>query len=188
MLDAGEHMAPIKSLTLTPDGKQLVSAGDDKAIRIWVEDGQDRQNYTRAGGARMKARFTPWRCRPTGAGWRPVVGFPARVKESDAIRLYDFATGQLVALFKGHTNGVQGLAFSPDGERLISGSHDKSAIIWDVEGRKLLRRLKGHTDYPVTYPVAFTPDGERAVTGSYDTTLRLWRVSDGVSSSSPAIA
>ena len=51
---------------------------------------------------------------------------------SCAIRLYDFASGKLVALLKGHENVVYGLAFSPDGSRLISGSVDNTAIIWDT--------------------------------------------------------
>jgi WD40 repeat protein len=94
-----------------------------------------------------------------------------------AIRLYDFASGNLIVLVKGHTNSVSSVAFSPDGKRLISGGGDNSAIIWDVEGRKLLHRMEGHTDD--IYAVAFTPDGQRVVTGSYDSTLRLWRVADG---------
>ena len=97
--------------------------------------------------------------------------------EVGAIRLYDFASGELKALLKGHTNVVYGLAFSPDGKTLISGGVDHDAILWDVETKTLLHRLEGHRDD--IYAVGFTPDGARAVTGSYDTTLRLWSVADG---------
>ena len=57
------------------------------------------------------------------------------------IRLYDFATGRLVRLLQGHTSVVNGLEFSTDGRRLISGSGlgDFSAIIWDVESGKRLQ-------------------------------------------------
>jgi len=34
-LDTGGHMAIIKGLAFTPDGRQLVSASDDKTIRVW---------------------------------------------------------------------------------------------------------------------------------------------------------
>ena len=34
-LDTGGHMGPIKGLAFTPDGKFIVSAGDDKVIRVW---------------------------------------------------------------------------------------------------------------------------------------------------------
>src|SRR5437899_1702202 len=35
MLDTGGHMALLRDLAFTPDGKQLISAGDDKVIRVW---------------------------------------------------------------------------------------------------------------------------------------------------------
>ena len=120
----------------------------------------------------------PWRCRPMGAGWRWGDGFIITIRLSGQnIRLYDFASGELKALLKGHSDAVVGLAFSPDSTRLISGGGDFSAIIWDVTNKKLLHRLEGHT--APTYAVGFSADGARAVTGSEDTTLRLWRVADG---------
>lgn len=35
MLDTGEHMALIRELAFTPDGKQLVSASENQTIRLW---------------------------------------------------------------------------------------------------------------------------------------------------------
>jgi WD40 repeat protein len=178
MLDTGGHMALIRGLTFTPDGKQLVSAGDDKVIRVWDWQAAKTVRTIRGEvGPGEEGKILAMALSPDGhwlaaGGW-----FLGTREESDAIRLYNFTTSQLVALFKGHTNIVEGLAFSPDGKRLISGSSDYSAIIWDVENRKLLQHLLGHTDR--IYGVAFTPDGERAVTGSVDTTLRLWRAGDG---------
>jgi WD40 repeat protein len=101
------------------------------------------------------------------------------------IRLYDFASGRLVSLLKGHTAVVSGLAFSPDSNLLISGSGqgDLSAIIWDVEKHRALHRLRGHTQE--VYAVGFTPDGQRAVTGSLDGTLRLWSARDGTQIGNP---
>jgi WD40 repeat protein len=55
------------------------------------------------------------------------------------IRLYDFATGKLMALLKGHTAVVNGLAFSPDSKRLISGGGlgDLSAIRYGVPAKQV---------------------------------------------------
>jgi WD40 repeat protein len=180
MLDTGGHMALIRGLAFTPDGKQLISASDDKVIRVWDwRAGKTITTIRGQVGPGPDGTIYAMALSPDGrwlaaGGWIKVPG-----EQGHVIRLYDFATGKLAALLNGHTAVVDSLAFSPDGHRLISGSGlgDFSAIIWDVEGRKLLHRLRGHTAH--INGVAFTPDGQRVVTGSDDTTLRLWRVSDG---------
>jgi WD40 repeat protein len=50
---------------------------------------------------------------------------------------------QLVAQL-GHPLGLTGRALSPDGQLLVTGGDDGSAIVWDVATEKELRRLKGH--------------------------------------------
>ena len=108
---------------------------------------------------------------------------PAEDEEAHLIRVYDFQSGELKALLKGHTNTIKGLAFSHDGKKLISGEGGEKAfaIIWDVERGTILHRLEGHTD--AIYGVGFTPDGSKAVTGSHDHTLRLWNAGPAASSS-----
>ena len=67
---------------------------------------------------------------------------------------------------------VRSVAFSADGERILTGSDDKTARLWDAKTGAEIYALKGHTD-PVT-SVAFSPDGARILTGSDDNTARLW--------------
>jgi WD40 repeat protein len=69
---------------------------------------------------------------------------------------------------------VYAVAFSPDGARVVTGSGDATAKVWDASNGKLLSSLKGH-QASVT-AVAFSPDGERVVTASGDRTARLWDV------------
>ena len=75
------------------------------------------------------------------------------------------------AVLEGHEDSVVSVAFSSDGTRLLTGSHDKTARIWDVEGRQLAV-LAGHEE-EVT-GVAFSPEGDRILTCSWDGTVRLW--------------
>jgi hypothetical protein len=78
---------------------------------------------------------------------------------------------------KGHTHGVYAVAITPDGKRAISGSSDKTCIIWDLTSGEALQTLKGHTSDVLA--VAITPDGKRAISGSYDKTCILWDLTSG---------
>jgi len=67
---------------------------------------------------------------------------------------------------------VNGVAFSPDGKRIVTASWDKTARVWDADSGQELRKLEGHTGY--VYGVAFSPDGQRIATASGDNTARVW--------------
>jgi WD40 repeat protein/DNA-binding XRE family transcriptional regulator len=87
------------------------------------------------------------------------------------------AAGAIIRRFEGHTGGVNGVAFSPDGHTALSASDDGSLILWDVANGQIVRRFQGHTR-GVTR-VAFSPDGKTALSGSYDKSLILWDVGSG---------
>jgi WD40 repeat protein len=181
-LDLGGHMAKIKAVAFTPDGSQLVSASDDKTIRVWdVASGKTARVIRGEAALGDAGKIYAMALSPDGK-WLAAGGSLAAFtgdnhKDIGAIRLYDFASGRLEVLLKGHENAVLGLAFSPDSQRLISGSEDRTAMIWDVAAGKALHKLEGHMDR--IYAVGFTSDGARAVTGSDDHELRLWSAEDG---------
>jgi WD40 repeat protein/transcriptional regulator with XRE-family HTH domain len=79
--------------------------------------------------------------------------------------------------FAGHRDVVWGVAFSPDGKYLGTGSKDKTARLWDLATGKTIRVFTGHTD--AVEEVAFSPDGKYLLTASDDKTARLWDIASG---------
>src|SRR5262249_29029428 len=77
----------------------------------------------------------------------------------------------------GHTDAVTSVAFSPDGSRIVTGSNDQTAKVWEARTGAPQLDLKGHTSWVVS--LAFSPDGMRIVTGSYDHTAKVWDARTG---------
>ena len=76
-----------------------------------------------------------------------------------------------------HSSFVSSVAFSPDGSRVLSGSHDNTVKLWDATTGALLRTFKGHAQRISS--VAFSPDGARVLSGSLDNTVKLWDAATG---------
>lgn len=77
---------------------------------------------------------------------------------------------------KGHTDKVSSVAFSHDGSRVITGSWDKTARVWDVKTGKQLQVLKGHTN--TVYLVRFSHDSSKVLTAA-SMAVKRWNASTG---------
>lgn len=105
-------------------------------------------------------------------------------------RLWDRATGQILATFDHKKHPVLAAAISPDGKILATGSGDPDGFIklWDLETHLPISRKfenpsqqepfdRGHTEGVLS--ISFSKDGQRLLTSSYDKTARLWDVASG---------
>jgi WD40 repeat protein len=73
-----------------------------------------------------------------------------------------------------HRHWVYCVAFSPDGQYIVSGSEDKTVRLWNLQGNPVGQPFQGHDDAVLS--VAFSPDGQYVVSGSEDKTVRLWNL------------
>jgi WD40 repeat protein len=66
----------------------------------------------------------------------------------------------------GHTGQITAMAFSPDRQRLVTGSDDSTVRVWDLATGQQQLNLRG--DQKIITAVAFSPDGGRLASGSAD--------------------
>ena len=83
----------------------------------------------------------------------------------------------------GHTDAVLCLSFSRDGDRLASGSRDKTAKIWDVRSGHQALSLRGHPNW--VNSAVFGPDDRLVITSSEH--LRVWDASPCTSEAKAAV-
>ncbi|KAK9467637.1 quinon protein alcohol dehydrogenase-like superfamily [Lipomyces arxii] len=82
------------------------------------------------------------------------------------------------ATMSGHGGTILSMAFSPKtSTRLITGSGDGTARVWDSETGTPVAAMKGHDKWVLC--VAWSPDGELMATGSMDCSVRIWDIKTG---------
>ena len=93
------------------------------------------------------------------------------------IKVWDAATGRELLVLKGHADLVVGLAFSTDGERMVSADSAGWVRLWDATTGREIRAFRSNVG-PL-WSLAYHPDGRRVALGGEDGTVSLWDVTTG---------
>jgi WD40 repeat protein/tetratricopeptide (TPR) repeat protein len=143
------------------DGRTVLTGASDGLARLWDV-------------ATQKMIGEPLACNDSigAVAFRPDGrAFVTAGKRGGVVQVWDVSTRRPMIAFQ-HVGGVVAAAFSPDGERLITGSADRSAQLWDVtRGRPLGARML-HPQ--AVSSVAVSPDGTLVLTGCLDRAARIW--------------
>jgi WD40 repeat protein len=115
------HQTAVTSLTISADGKTLISAGYEGTIRFWDTDTWQEQKSI---PIQQRGTF-PVQLSPDGK--HLAVGCEYMVK------IFDREDGRQTDELPVEAKGVYAVAFSPDGKYLASGSADKRVRVWAVE-------------------------------------------------------
>ncbi|WP_246689152.1 caspase family protein [Mesorhizobium sp. M8A.F.Ca.ET.207.01.1.1] len=194
-LDTGGHSARVTDLAFTPDGENLVSASDDKTIRIWDwQNGVSLRTIRGYLGNGNDGKIFAVAVSPDGktiaAGGYFGAGLGDRPPYGD-IRLFDFATGKMKAVLKAADYATYDLAFSPDGKMLAGGGADGVVYLWRLDDKstagwtldKKLDADSWHID-----KLAFAAVGTRLAATTTDNGIRLWDITKGEQIALPAEA
>ena len=110
----------------------------------------------------------------TDLAFQPNGNLLAVASQDGQIQIRDTAVRKLLYTLTGHDSFVRSVAFSPDGQQLVSGSFDNTAIVWDLTERRAVVRYSQHRDGGHIQNVAWSPDGKLVASGNYDGELHLW--------------
>jgi RNA polymerase sigma factor (sigma-70 family) len=162
-----DWLAPLFKVLFSPDGKSLVSYGQENALRFW--DAATGKEVRASDGAQSwvgAVAFSPdGRLLASGSG-------------DGLIQLWDVATRKEVRRLT-HSGPLIGLAFSPDGRRLASaGMFDQVVCIWDAAGGKQVGQVQAPGMFITC--LAWSGDGKVLATWSrLDRIVHLWSPATG---------
>ncbi len=127
---------PVYTLDYSPDGRMLAAGDISNGIQIWDPSLAFRtgsETYpTPLKMAGHAARPASYRALIWDIAFNPDGTLLASAGGDQTVRLWDVATGNLLATLTGHEDAVTSLSFSPDGTILVSGGLDGQLLLWGV--------------------------------------------------------
>ncbi|PXW30934.1 UNVERIFIED_CONTAM: WD40 repeat protein [Williamsia faeni] len=171
------HQSWVTSVEYSTDGNTLFSGDGNGAVQVW--DVSDPVNSHLRSDTPLTGHIGAVyqiAVRPEADG---VTRWIATAGDDHTARLWNLETGETRVL-AGHTDALRTLDFSPDGNTLVTGSDDRTAIVWDTTNPSAPEQLGAPlTGYDATvHAVSFSPDGSLLATASDDQTIRMWSMAD----------
>jgi len=161
LLDA--HSSSIPSLTFSPDGKYLSSCSYGE-IKLWNLN-RGICEFTLKNGLE-KTYISCLSYSPDGKNIAASCGWQKTLK------IWSVERGECLRILTDHSDCVNAVLYSTDGNFLFSGSLDLQLKIWDPVTGKCLNSLSAHSRSILA--IAVSHDGKYIFTGSADETVKLW--------------
>jgi len=143
-----DRSAKVANVRFSPDGQSIATAGTSVGVIYNID-------ALRAFVDARNSEFVYKEAPPPGSADKN-----EKKSEPDGVKL------------EGHTGDINSVAFSPDGNLVVTASAEGTARVWEAATGKTLGELRGHSNS--VNSASFSPDGKFIVTASDDATVRLW--------------
>ncbi|HZZ78557.1 MAG TPA: WD40 repeat domain-containing protein, partial [Gemmataceae bacterium] len=154
------HKKPISALAISPDGKKLAAASEDKTVSLW-----DLTNGKYIGCLSGHTDRIP------ALAWHPNGKFLVSAGWDTTARVWDAATLQPVFILNTHAIQVNAAAFSGDGRWLACADSNSTIHVWDFDSKKTIHKLK--VPQAEIRTLAFSPD-DKYLAANGDRIIHVW--------------
>jgi WD40 repeat protein len=162
------HKKPISALAISPNGKTLAAASEDKTISLWD-----------LATGKYIGCLSGHTDRIAALAWHPSSKFLVSAGWDTTARVWDAATLEPVILLNAHATQLHALAFSRDGKWLACADSSHSVRVWDFDAKKSAQVLKITGADAKT--LAFSPDGKQLAANG-DRIVHVWNPQTGAPS------
>lgn len=164
------------AVAFSQNGQILATAGDDYQVKLWnAQTGACLQILQGHSNTINAIAFSPTSNLLASCGqdatirlWAVNCCSETQAKTQDAA---------CVGILQGHQGRVWSIAFSPDGQTIVSGSEDGTLKLWDVRTGACLKTWTGHDHWVKS--VAYSADGVWIASGSFDGAVKVWQAATG---------
>jgi WD40 repeat protein len=154
------HKMPISAVAVSPDGKKLAAASEDKTVSIW--------DLTTGKYIGCLSGHTD---RIPALAWHPSGRFLISAGWDTTARVWDANTLQPVILLNSHATQVNAAAFSPDGHWLACADSSHTIHLWDFEKKTTIHKIK--VAQAEIRTLAFSPDS-KYLAANGDRVIHVW--------------
>ena len=162
------HANWVTSLSFSNTGQYLVSASRDGTLRLWKMD-----RYTKLYIDQPIQILKDHQAPVLAVRFSPTDAIFASCGEDAKVRLWRNDGTPFNTFTGGHHKWITCLCFSSDGERIITGSADRTLVVWNINGTPI-KTFKDHDSF--IEDIDISPSGRIIASATSGRTVNLWNM------------
>lgn len=160
-----DHSEGITALSWSPNGEYIASKGINQTVLIW-----NVVSRSKSYASTYQTSFWKSLLGQTAiiTAWSPNGGYLAIGNNDGSIQIVEAATGKTPITYRGHTQSIEAITWSPNGVRIVSKESKGVSHLWSLNSALKELALSGC--------VVLSPDGNLITSTGNDRTVQVWNV------------